>query len=483
MGSNIRILRVYRGMIPMFQAEERLEMIRENVPLRTAAVAAVLALALSAAPAGRADARRVLSLKECIDIAIANNPEIGIARENLGKSESYVRAGYGSLLPNVQMDFYVGHRYFGPSSVLIDERGRPVQQAGFDYEDYTFRISSDIILWDGHGNYARLDQARHRRSGAIEELQYTSDMLTATVIRAYYDLVRYRMLTTVAKESVEQAARNLERTEALLEVGSATRADVLKAKVRHSNTRLDMVRARNQVELAREELLALLNTDDTDFAVDTTLTIEMVEPDPAARVDYALENRSDLRGLRYYLRSAEAGITAARSGWLPTFGANFGYYWSDREMADNLNFFEEEYQWNITAFMRLNIFDRFQTGTEVRRARADHRIAQYNLEKSRLEAVKEVKSLILLMKEARERILVASETVEQAQEDVRLAEERYRVGAGTMLDTITAQVALAQAKADVIDARCDYLIAEADLDRATGKDASMRQEIRGGAPR
>ena len=87
---------------------------------------------------------------------------------------------------------------------------------------------------------------------------------------------------------------------------------------------------------------------------------------------------------------------------------------------------------------------------------------------------KGTKSLIIVINESIERVAVATETVEQAQEDVRLAEERYRVGAGTMLETIAAQVSLTQAKADVIRGKCDYLVAVADLDRATGRESRLR---------
>jgi outer membrane protein TolC len=263
-------------------------------------------------------------------------------------------------------------------------------------------------------------------------------------------------------------------------VGSGTRADVLKAKVRHSNTKLDLIRARNQVELAREELIALLNLDDyTGLGVDTSLVMSMDVPDPGSEVSFAMGNRSDLRGLRAYLDGADAGVRVAQSGWLPTFGANFGYYWSDRQMAENLNFFSNEYSWNVTAYMRLNVFDRFWTSANVKTAKADYRISEYQLEKSKLNAVKEIKSLIIVINEAIEREAVATETVEQAREDVRLAEERHRVGAGTMLDTIAAEVALTQAKADVIGAKCDYLIAIADLDRATGRESRLRVELEG----
>ncbi len=433
------------------------------------------AIMMSAGVSEAFSAERILSLRECVDIALVNNPDMGMARQSLKKSESNVLASYGNLLPNLQVDFYAGHRYYGPSSVLIDDSGRPVQSQGFDYEDYTLRIGSDIVFWDGGANYARVRQSNHNREGAKEELQYNYDMITATVIRAYYNLVRFKRLTVVAEESVDQALQSLERTEALLEVGSGTRADVLKAKVLHSNTKLDLIRATNQVEIAREDLIAVLNMDDySEVRVDTTLTMIMSNPDATSEIDFAMDNRSDLRGLRAYLEGADAGVRVAKSGWLPIFGANFGYYWSDREMADNLNFFKEEYSWNVTGYVRLNLFDRFFTSANVKTAKADYRISEYQLEKSKVNAIREIKSLIIIINEAIERVAVASETVEQAEEDVRLAEERYRVGAGTMLDTIAAQVSLTQAKADVIGAKCDYLVAIADLDRATGRESRLR---------
>jgi outer membrane protein TolC len=154
---------------------------------------------------------------------------------------------------------------------------------------------------------------------------------------------------------------------------------------------------------------------------------------------------------------------------MPTLGASFNYYWNDRSMAEDLNFFQNEYSWAVTGYLSFDIFDRFQTASSYRIAKADARIAEYNLDKAKLDAANQIRKLILTITQARERITVASETVEQANEDLRLAEERYRVGAGTMLETIDALVAVTQAKAAVIEAKRDFLIATADLAVATGK--------------
>lgn len=412
----------------------------------------------------------ILSLDDCIGIALENNPEIGIAEEGYRRAQSTLLLNYGGLLPRLSADFSTGHRFYGPSSVQFDAQGRPVVQDGFDYEDYSFRISSDIVLFDGGGTINQIRSAMSGRDASKEDLRYNKDLITARVIRAYYDLVRSTMLQRVQEEALDQAKKSLERTEALLEVGSATRADVLKARVLHSNTRLNMIKARNAVVLAREDLVSLLSvTESGTFDVDTSMTITYNDPDIDAEIRFALENRPDLKSLQYGIKSASAGVAAAKSGWLPTVGASFGFGWNDREMADNLNFFKEEYMWSVIGYVSFNLFDRFATSANVRSAKADQRIAQYSLKNAKLLAIREIKSLVFMLRESRERISVATETVEQAMEDVRLADERYRVGAGTMLETIDAQVALTQAKADVIDAKCDYLIAVADIARATGR--------------
>ena len=412
----------------------------------------------------------VYSLEQCVDIAQKNNTDIAIATENYRKSEGNLLMNYGSLLPGFSMDFSTGHRYYGPSSVQIDASGRPVQSDGFDYEDYGFRLSSDITVFNGGGNISRVRSAMSNRDASREALTFRKDVIAVSVIRAYYELVRSKMLLGVAEESMESARKNLERTEALLEVGSATRADVLKAKVRHSNTRLTHIEVKNRLEVNKQDLAAVLNMEgDPAIDVDTTMTIEFVDLDAQTEIRHAMAYRADLKGLEYSIKSAQSGVSAARSGWYPSLGAAFSYGWNDRKMAEDLNFFENEYSWSVTGYLSFDIFDRFQTASSVRIAKADARIAEYNLERAKIDAANQTRTVLLTISQARERIAVASETVEQAGEDVRLAEERYRVGAGTMLETIDALVALTQAKASVIQAKCDFLIATADLAVATGR--------------
>ena len=124
-----------------------------------------------------------------------------------------------------------------------------------------------------------------------------------------------------------------------------------------------------------------------------------------------------------------------------------------------------------------NVFDRMVTITGRSQAKASARIAEYNLDQARLDAQLEIRQLFNLMVEARERASVSRETILQTQEELRLATERFRVGAGTAIDQITAQVNLASARAEEIRAIVEYLAANVQLDRAVGRFNQYSEQV------
>jgi outer membrane protein TolC len=295
------------------------------------------------------------------------------------------------------------------------------------------------------------------------------------VIRAYYDVVRKRNIKEVQEEAVSAAQRNLDQAEAFFKIGSNTKADVLQARVRLGNTQLQLITARNNENLALATLASLLNLPlDEPFDVEGSLEITPVELDEAKDVEYMLGHRSDLQSGRNRLLAAESGLTAAENGRWPTISGGLSYGWNDRAFPDNANFFKSEYAWGIGVQLSWNIFDRFASKSDIQAAKANRRIAEEELRQSKLDAVLEVKQLNLVIKEAEERMRVSEDTVTQAKENVRLAEERYRVGAGTQLETLESAAALQEAQGNLVNAKCDYLIAKADLLRATGRPVVAR---------
>jgi outer membrane protein len=414
---------------------------------------------------------RVLTLEQALDLAIDVSPTVGIYRERLRTARQDVLSNYGRFVPDLTTRFYAGHTFIGPSqSIFIDPQGRPLQQDGQDFENYQFSINSSMNLFDWGANVKYLNSAKKNSQAAEYDLQYQKDNVTAMVIRSFYELVRTKNLKVVQDEAVEAAERNLEQVEALFRIGSNTKADVLQAKVRLGNTRLALITAENNVELARARLASLLDIPmDEEIDVDPALTITEVDPDLAAEVDYMMSHRSDLTASRKRVDASSDNLTATANSRWPTLGGSMYYSWSDRAFPDRANPFRRDYSWGLGVQLNWAIFDRFQTKADIQRAKATRRIAEEELRQATLDAVLEVRQYYTVLREAEQRMRVSAETVEQASENLRLTEERYRVGAGTQLEAIESGAALQEAQGNLVDAKCDYLIAKAELLRATGR--------------
>lgn len=432
-------------------------------------------LLLGLLPASRsAGEARVLTLDEALDMAVDASTTVGVYRQRLYTARQDVLVTHGRFLPNFTAGFRAGHSFQGPTgSIFIDAQGRPVTPSGFDYESYAFSINTQMNIFDWGTNLKYLESAKRSSDAAVNDLHYQKDVVTAQVIRAYYDVVRQKNLKLVQEEAVEAAQKNLDQVEAFFKIGSNTRADVLTAKVRLGNTRLQYISARNAEDLARATLSSLLNLPmEEEIDVESSLEITKIEPDLEREIAYALDHRSDLEASRFRLQAAQSSLTATENSRWPDLTGFMSYQWSDREFPANAPyFFDSEYAWGLGVSLNWDIFDRFQTKGDVQRAKAQQRIAEEELKQAKLDAVLEVKQLYLILSEAEERISVAQETVAQAEENVRLAEERYRVGAGTQLETIEAAAGLQEAQGSLVDATCDYLTAKADLLRATGRTA------------
>jgi outer membrane protein TolC len=207
------------------------------------------------------------------------------------------------------------------------------------------------------------------------------------------------------------------------------------------------------------------------FEVDQTLAEGMGWniPELDDLLDEGRTERQDLAAARFNLVARDKAVSEARSGFWPNISL-FGQ-WNRSRQETPFRFQgtateAQELSWGVQGSW--NIFDRFQTKANARRSVAQRRRAEYDLRQAQLDFELEVVQIRNNLVEAKERHAVAIDTVEQAQEDLRLAEERFRVGAGTSLDVINAQVSLAQARRDEVDAQADFAKYMADLDRATG---------------
>ncbi len=468
---------------------------RSFVPLAVAshicAVAAgAFAQGADSGAASPAQEAPVLSLQECVAIALGNSPtlaSVGAQREGAAQG---VKGAWGAFLPDVSLsrtysknertdfdvaqtaaDLYSVQSLEGPILVF------PVSSATGEvadesitttYQDWSGQASLNVF--DGFRNYGGLKSARATLRAAEAAESYSRHQLVESVAAAYFDLLRMERLLEVAAESRDLAARELERMDVYFKLGSAARSDVLQARVRHEQTKLDAVRAQNAVEQAFAVLAHTMNqplakrfeiersVQNADFSLEQLETL----------YQEAVANRLDLRGREQEVEASKGDVTSASSNLWPSLDLFLSYSRYKNESPYRFGAQESD---NLGYGYRLNwnVFDRLQSLTGRSRAKAGVRVAQYALDQARLDAQLEIRSIYNSLLEARERASLSKETIGQTEEELRLAQERFRVGAGTTLDIITAQVNLARARSDEVQAICDWLINAARLDRAVGR--------------
>jgi len=439
---------------------------------------AIIALAILVAGAGAAGRARAeyYDLERALSLALDVSTGVGISREQLGTARSDVLRAYANWIPNVNLSMWGGHSWAGPTSgIVFDSQGRAIAPTGFDYDTYTFSLSSNVTLFDWGSNLDRLDQSKASADAASYDLEYQKDFIRAVVIREYYDLVKQRRLREVRHADVEAQRRNLEQVEAFYRIGSRTKADFLQAQVNLANSELELLNAENAVGIADARLKSRLRLPlDDEVQVDESLETAPADVDLQQELDFMSEHRSDLLAGRRRVAAAREGLAAAGKARYPSLAGTFRYSWNDREWKGFDDMFQRNYVWSAGISLNWDIFDRFLTKSNIQSARAGHRIAEYNLQQAHIDATLDVKQIVLNIEQSLQRIDLAQTTVEQAEENLRLAEERYRVGAGTVLETYQATASLTRAQAQLIEAKVDYLVNRADLVRATGRAVMMQ---------
>ncbi|MCP4572488.1 MAG: TolC family protein [bacterium] len=442
----------------------------------------------------------VLTLSDCVEVALGTSPTLLIADERRMIADQNVTEAFWAFAPSLSLsrtwnkserkDFDVAQSevfmYQTVDSNLdttdwIGQRSNPenLADATVNTKFKDWGGAARLNIFSGFSKFSNLGSARSSLRAAEATRVYTREQIVQNVVVAYYNLLRSAELLEVAVETRDQVAKELEKTETYFRLGSAAKSDVLQQRVQLENRRLDVVRADNTVKMRFADLAHAMNRPlASTFRVDRSL-LDMdfaVEPVDALFAE-ALANRLDLRSSELTVRARHKDVTTATASAWPSVDlfANYSRYQNDSPYRFGSQE-SESISWGYQ--INWNVFDRLQTWTGRSRAKASARIAEYEHDQAKLNIQVEVRQLYNLAVEARELARVSAETIIQSEEELRLAQERFRVGAGTTLDVIVARANVSNARGQEVQAKCDFLVAQAQLDRAVGRLSTWTRDAR-----
>lgn len=408
----------------------------------------------------------VLTVDACVRIALDVNPACQAVREGLRGLDEAVQGARSSYYPQVTLNAAYS-RWEMPAFLPagLGPPGTGALSIG-PMNDWSGSARARWLLFDTGERVARLRAALANRRAVASDVERVRQDMALNVHRAFYTLAMALDGRTVAGENLKRAEDHKRLASDRASAGAVPPVDVARSEVEVANGRLACVRADSLVRTAR----ATLNT-----AMGLPAALQMVEIAPGesalapdatalnAAVDWAAHARPEILAALQRVAAARQAVAAARSGFGPRLSAEGKYGWRDDR------FLPERNDWLAGVALEVPLFSGFSTVHDVERLKAELGRAEAETRGLVLAVEREVVAAQSHKAEAVAAADAAEALVRSAAETMRLADERYRAGAGTTADFFDAQVALDRAKFEVVTARWDIRLADVECRYAIGE--------------
>ena len=427
----------------------------------------VLLLVLASAPAWSplSAQERVVTLEEAVRLAERNQPRVVEARAGVHTAAAQRRNAWGAFLPSLTAGSSASE-FFSEGADRIDPVTGLLSSGNSSNRSVTTSLSASVDLFTGFRRGAELRAARAGEEEAGAGLVDARFQQALATTNQFFDALAAAQLVGVREAGVRRAEEQLKVSIAKLHAGSATRSDSLRSLVTLGNARLDLIRTRTDLAAAEAGLARLIGETGRVRAADDSSFREVV----AAVDTQALRAEAEARSPRIQsavagANSARANIRAARSAYWPslTLGANTGW---NASRANDYAFLNQR---QVSLQLSWSLFNRFDRELAITQREASYDVAHAAAEDERRAVQAELTQRLAELDAARSTIDITRTSVAAATEDLRVQQERYRLGVATIVDVLTSQEALDQAEVDVVTARFDYLRARAQIEALIGR--------------
>lgn len=416
------------------------------------------------AAAAVAQGKPALTLSEAIERAERVQPRVIQAMGQLRSADARSRSAKGAYLPNLNFSSSAGEFY--SEGQRIDPSTGQLVPTNSSNTSINGSVNSSIELFDGFRRGSESRAARANRESASETLEDARFQQQLITTNQFFDVLAAAQLVRVRGAGVRRGDEQLRASIARLRAGAAIRSDSLRSLVTLGNARIQLVNAQTQLATAEANLGRLVGTDGPASAVDDSTFYRIVADLDSTGLRIEALNRSpQVRSAEATARSAEAAIGVARAGYWPTLvlGASNSINGSEQ---NNYRFLQQR---QATLTMNWAVFNRFTREQNIANQRSTAETAEANAGETRRLVLANLTTRLAELDAARVRTGIAQTSLAAATEDLRVQQERYRLGVATIVDVVTSQESLAQAEVDAVTARFDYLRAKAQIQALIGR--------------
>ena len=421
---------------------------------------------------------RPLSLADALNTALEQNATILEAQNDLAASHGVVVQTRAVALPHLQATSQ--YKYTNPSDIEpISAQVGPNETFSLATPDQNWNADIQIVqdIYMGGRLIAAFRAADATEKQALANYQTSVADTLLNVRLAYYDVLLAAQEITVHEASVKLLEKELDDQQHRLNAGTVPKFNVLRADVAVANERPNLIQARNNYRIAKNNLSNLLGYNLPheiweNIPLDLTDDFD-ADPYPINLPDaiqQALNRRTELLALRKDVELQQLNIINAKSGYKPTVSVFAGYDWHNAQYTPPVTLDHEFDGWNAGAQLSWDIFDGALTFGKVKQAKAQFDKSKTVLDDQARQIELQVRTAYSDFIQARETLDSQTTVQEEADEALREARQRAEAGTGTQLDVLDAETSLTQARTTQIQALHDYATARARFERAIGSD-------------
>jgi outer membrane protein len=422
---------------------------------RFVAPCVALVTALWVTPAGAQTP--TVTLDEAVSMALQVNPAIVQARGQVRTAGAAKRQVIGSWIPSLSSS----GSWSTNSSSRWDERTQTTITGSSS--SVSAGLSSSLTLFDGFRRFAETRSANADIESADAALVNQQFQIALQTKQSFFNALAAGELVRLSELRIERAQNQMRISSDMLAAGSATRSDTLRSRVELANAELQLLNAQTQRATAEASLARLVGVDGTVRAVADAGLFAPVALDTAALRTEALELAPSVIQADAALRSADASYSVSRAQYFPTLNSSFSNSYSGQDVGQ-LNS-----SWSLRLSLSFPIFNGFTRETNLARSAATRDVATATARDARLQVSAQLTQYLASLVSAEARLAIADVSRIAAEEDLRVQQERYRLGAATIVEVLTSQVSLDQAAVDIVQARLDYMVAKAQIEALVGR--------------
>lgn len=402
---------------------------------RLAGLLVIVAVVAAASPTAQAQAVQNIDFNEAVEIALQQNVTIRRAQNNVSLQATNVTAEKAAFLPNLNLNTN-GSRSTGLS---FDQTvGELVSETS---ESFSMSASSSINLFNGFADVASLAQARLNLVSQEYDFDRTRQTIVFNVATNFLGTILAEERVAIRTDDVEAQQLLLNQIEEFVNAGVRAVSDLYTQQANLAASEAQLLDADSQFQLAKTRLIQILQLDpmaDYEFVAPDPddLPLGIREFDIDELMVGAFESRADIKAQEAAIDATTQGIRAAKAGYLPSLNMSGSYRtsYSSRSSIDFSDQLENNTNKSLGLSLSVPIFNRLSVRTNVESRRVQYANALLDLEAMQQAVALDIRQAYYDYQTAVKQLDVTSKQLRAAEQALEVEQERYDVGAATLVE-------------------------------------------------